>query len=95
MSELIMVCTHVYVGREPEVVWMEQGNVEAATCRSCADQIKNGSETASETASDPLTMLCHEHARAILRLATQFTCDGFWIHHPQKGWSHQPDEKTV
>lgn len=78
MTEKIMVCKHVAQGQPPDVVLMESGNVHSAACMPCAEQINND-------ADEMLTMLCTEHAGAILLLATQFTPDGFWIHHPD-GW---------
>ena len=92
MSEAILLCNHVAEGQKPDVVLMEEGNVHYAVCGPCAGQIE---DAASEEAMPPMTVHCNEHASAVLELAAQFTCDGFWINHPEHGWSRQPDEAVA
>jgi hypothetical protein len=91
----IIVCGHIMerADKNPDVLWVEAGEIQAAVCFACADQT-NSANDLDEDPPEAMHPLCAECAR-LERVPTAVKMpDGFYEWHDGQ-WLRQADTNEV
>lgn len=87
---LIVICSHLKPNGFPDVLWIESGEVQAAVCFRCAQDVNTAKD---DTADPPAAMqtLCTTCAGIAGIPVSAKMPDGFYEYH-EKQWVKQPQE---